>query len=129
MPNAWINHVMLFHKKHPQLTYKQALIAAKSSYGQKGGNPLAVLGAVAQPIADVVGSIAVAADKGAERNYEKSKLTKKYDKEKSFNRREIQRKTLEHYNSLKSQRKKGRLPPGLESDVKLWEYALDTLSE
>ena len=37
MTNAWLTHVKAFHSKNPQLTYKQALIGAKSSYKKQSG--------------------------------------------------------------------------------------------
>jgi hypothetical protein len=35
MANAWIEHVREYRKKHPELTYPEALKAARDSYHKK----------------------------------------------------------------------------------------------
>lgn len=37
MANAWIEHVKAYRKKHPKLSYGEAMKAAKSSYKPKKG--------------------------------------------------------------------------------------------
>jgi hypothetical protein len=39
MANAWIEHVKKYHKKHPQLTYKESLIRASTTYHTKVKKP------------------------------------------------------------------------------------------
>jgi len=34
-PNAWIEHVRVFRKDHPELTYKECLVQAKKTYWAK----------------------------------------------------------------------------------------------
>jgi hypothetical protein len=35
MKNVWLTHVAMYHKKHPQMTYGEAMKAAKASYKKK----------------------------------------------------------------------------------------------
>ena len=58
MTNPWLTHVAEYRKKHPNLSYKEVLVSAKSSYtpvGKKkkqhgGALPVAAIGAVAGAI-------------------------------------------------------------------------------
>ena len=36
--NAWIQHVQLYRKKHPKLSYKEAMTAARASYKKKANH-------------------------------------------------------------------------------------------
>lgn len=40
MSNNWVNHVKLYRQQHPSVTYKQALVEARTSYYQQKGGSL-----------------------------------------------------------------------------------------
>ena len=50
MPNAWIEHVKEFHKKHPKLSYSEALVKAKKSYKPVKKTPVLVGGSKKAPV-------------------------------------------------------------------------------
>jgi hypothetical protein len=56
--NPWLTHVKTVKTKNPNLSYKEVLVKAKSSYTkkQRGGNPALIATAVAD-VANVAGDI------------------------------------------------------------------------
>ena len=71
--NPWLEFVKEYHKKHPKLSYSEALKNAKPLYhkqkkNKKGGNPLAVLGAVASPVVEGFKAIGNAVQNRREKN-------------------------------------------------------------
>lgn len=67
--NPWLTFVKDYHKKHPKLTYGQALKQAAPLYNKHkkhGGNPLAL--AAIQPVGNLLGKIGEAVQNRREKN-------------------------------------------------------------
>lgn len=84
----------------------------------RGGNPIA-LGAVkaVEPVANFANKLTDVANQAAERREAKREKIGWYDEKKK-------KKAVRYFNKLKRQRKFGKLPPNLNTDEELWDYAI-----
>lgn len=114
MSNPWIIHVANFRKKNPKLSYKEALIEAKKTYNQKGGNPaVAAAAAIAPAVAETVGVLGKTTDKVIDAVQTNKKESGAYGKS-------IVSKRANAYRKLKKRMEKGTFPK-MDND-ELWKY-------
>ena len=80
--NPWLIFVADYRKKHPHLPYSDVLKQAKPEYDKlkkkHGGNPLAFLSSLAQPVSSLFGQIGTAVQNRREKNgfYKREKAEK-----------------------------------------------------
>lgn len=82
-----------------------------------GGVSPAAVAAVVKPVSEFANTLTNVSNQAAERREAKRKELGTYNEKKKKN-------TVKYFNKLKRQRRMGKLPPNLQSDEQLWDYAI-----
>jgi hypothetical protein len=120
--NNWKQHLSRYQHSHPNLTLKECMQGASKTYKKKkhGGNPAAIIGAVAQAVPGTITGISDAIDQGR-------RTTKEFDRESGKLAAERDKNFQNYYRDLAHTRYWN--PEAIKPSLRLKKFGIDPPSK